>query len=64
MTHPEKAGGRKQFFCQKKNQKTFANRASLYPGGPQPKESKAFCFFFSKNKVFLPFLAAGLRHVG
>jgi two-component system cell cycle sensor histidine kinase/response regulator CckA len=37
-------GGRKQFFFEKKNQKTFISRA------------KVFCFFFSKKNHFLPFL--------
>jgi xanthine dehydrogenase iron-sulfur cluster and FAD-binding subunit A len=45
---------RKQFFFEKKNQKTFANLASVHPERPQPKQSKVFCFFFSKKKAFLP----------
>jgi len=47
------------FFFEKKNQKTFA----LAPSPPDacrlklrvPKRAKVFCFFFSKNKFFLPF---------
>jgi len=36
---------RKQFFFEKKNQKTFIIKAKLI---------KVFCFFFSKKKYFLP----------
>jgi len=41
------------FFFEKKNQKTFASLGSLYPERPKPKQSKVFCFFFSKKKNFL-----------
>jgi hypothetical protein len=42
--------GRKQFFFEKKNQKTFAYwaRACGHSEGV-----KVFCFFFSKKKTFL-----------
>jgi hypothetical protein len=43
------------FFFEKKNQKTFANWASFYPDRAQQKQSKVFCFFFSKkNALLLP----------
>jgi hypothetical protein len=45
--------GRKQFSFEKKNQKTSTNQGSLNPERPQPKQSKIFCFFFSKKKSFL-----------
>jgi homoserine O-acetyltransferase len=48
------ARGRKHFFFEKKKQKTFASLGSLQPEKPQPKQSKVFCFFFSKKKAFLP----------
>jgi hypothetical protein len=44
---------RKQFFFAKKHQKTFTGLASLYPDRPQLKQSKVFCFFFSKKKALL-----------
>jgi hypothetical protein len=46
--------GRKQFFFEKKNQKTSPNQGSLYPERPQPKQSKDFCCFFLTEKSFLP----------
>jgi hypothetical protein len=45
--------GRKQFFFEKKNQKTFTSLGSLYPERPKPKGAKVFCFFFSKKKTLL-----------
>ncbi len=47
---------RKQFFFEKKSQKTLVELASLYSERPQPKQSKVFCSFFAKKKSFLPFL--------
>jgi hypothetical protein len=41
------------FFFEKKNQKTSASLRRAYPERPQPKQSKVFCFFFSKKKTFL-----------
>jgi len=41
------------FFFEKKNQKTFTSLRPLSPERPQPKQSKVFCFFFSKKKSFL-----------
>jgi hypothetical protein len=52
-----KARGRKQVFFEKKNQKTFANWTSVFAERPQPKQSKVFCFFFSRTKSSLPFLS-------
>jgi len=49
--HPgQSVEGRKQFFFEKKNQKTFAYWAR--PCG-QSEGVKVFCFFFSKKKTFL-----------
>ncbi len=48
-----KTGGRKKFFFEKKNQKTFTNCSSLYPERPKPDVAKVFCLFFSKKKSFL-----------
>jgi len=42
--------GRKQFFFEKKNQKTFDYWARACG---QSEEVKVFCFFFSKKKTFL-----------
>jgi hypothetical protein len=42
--------GRKQFFFEKKNQKTFAYWARAWG---QSEGVKVFCFFFSKKKTFL-----------
>jgi hypothetical protein len=42
--------GRKQFFFEKKNQKTFAYWAHACG---QSEGVKVFCFFFSKKKTFL-----------
>jgi hypothetical protein len=39
----------KQFFFEKKNQKTFTHLASIYPERPQPKEQKFFASFFKKE---------------
>jgi hypothetical protein len=42
--------GRKQFFFEKKNQKTFALGDALHPRGPrQPTEQKFFGSFFQKR---------------
>jgi hypothetical protein len=42
---------RNPFFFEKKNQKTSISLGSLYPERPQPKESKVFCFFFSRKEA-------------
>jgi hypothetical protein len=42
----------KDFFFEKKKQKTFANRNSLYPDGPQPNVEKFFASFFQKRSPF------------
>jgi hypothetical protein len=41
----------KQFFFEKKNQKTFATLAYA-AGGGRDSDPKVFCFFFSKKKTF------------
>jgi hypothetical protein len=46
-------GEASMFFFEKKNQKTFTHQVSLYPERLQPKQSKVFCFLFSKKKAFL-----------
>jgi hypothetical protein len=52
-SRPEAGEARKQFFFEKKNQKTFTLwRARCDWRGPQG--IKVFCFFFSKKKSFLP----------
>jgi hypothetical protein len=56
--------GSKGFFFEKKKQKTFANQGSLYPGRPQPKQSKVFCFLFSKKKFFLTLVELRARQEG
>jgi hypothetical protein len=43
---------RKQFFFEKKNQKTFIHWAELYDWRAR-QVVKVFCFFFSKKKSFL-----------
>jgi hypothetical protein len=49
---PAAQGNRvKQFFFEKKNQKTFAICARASGQGA---EVKVFCFFFSKKKAFFP----------
>jgi hypothetical protein len=51
-----KAKGRKVFFFEKKNQKTFIyevpNESNDFPCG-RGQFAKVFCFFFSKKKCFL-----------
>jgi hypothetical protein len=43
--------GRKQFFFEKKNQKTFVDMA--YAAGENPDHDiKVFCFFSSEKKTF------------
>jgi hypothetical protein len=49
--------GRKQFFFEKKNQKTFIRWSELYDWRAR-KSPKVFCFFFSKKKSFLPLALA------
>jgi hypothetical protein len=44
----------KDFFFEKKKQKTFASLGSLYPRKAEAKRIKVFCFFFSKKKCFPP----------
>ncbi len=48
------------FFFEKKTQKTFKSLGSLSPERAKPKESKVFCFFFSKKKSFLSSASVGL----
>jgi hypothetical protein len=48
-----KARPRKQYFFEKKNQKTFARlRGALLKPPIDSTQSKVFCFFFSKKKYF------------
>jgi len=42
----------KQFFFEKKNQKTFASLAHA-AGENRDSETKVFCFFSSEKKAFL-----------
>ena len=45
---------RKQFFFEKKNQKTFTRfEYSSWLAVASTKQTKVFCFFFSKKKYFL-----------
>jgi len=48
---------KKEFFFEKKNQKTFVHLyrivATIRPSFTY-EQTKAFCFFFSKKKTFLP----------
>jgi hypothetical protein len=44
-----KAIGRKPFFFEKKNQKTFAKLGRAYPDRPKPKSSNVFASFFKKE---------------
>jgi hypothetical protein len=46
-------GGKKAFFFEKRNQKTFATKSHALRKRA-PKRIKVFCFFFSKKKRFLP----------
>jgi mxaA protein len=48
----------KQFFFEKKNQKTFALVGAYARYSRVNPTRKVFCFFFSKKKYFLPCLAA------
>jgi len=41
------------FFFEKKNQKTFISW-NVFFRDAFPRNSKVFCFFFSKKKAFLP----------
>jgi hypothetical protein len=50
------------FFFEKKNQKTFANLASLHPGKPKPEQSKVFWFFFSKKNRFSSLKAEAAKY--
>jgi hypothetical protein len=53
---------RKQFFFEKKNQKTFTFVSRVFLQH-HPKDTKVFCFFFSKKKRFASALAIGeARH--
>ena len=45
----------KQFFFEKKNQKTFDSAVANLSGQSATARLKAFCFFFSKKKAFLAF---------
>ncbi len=42
-----RAKARKQFFFEKKNQKTFASAVARSPEKTATADAKAFCFFFS-----------------
>jgi hypothetical protein len=44
----------KDFFFEKKKQKTFAPWAGLLAEGPQPKGQKFFGSFFQKRTCVLP----------
>jgi hypothetical protein len=50
----------KQFFFEKKNQKTFAHKHACCHVDLAAKEPKVFCFFFSKKKFFLTFPSISL----
>jgi hypothetical protein len=43
-------GRTKQFFFEKKNQKTFVRLGGAYPAKPKPKQTRVFCFFFFKKE--------------
>jgi hypothetical protein len=45
--------GRKDFFFEKKKQKTFALLGRAHLEKPKPKHPKVFWFFFSKKNCFL-----------
>jgi hypothetical protein len=45
------------FFFEKKNQKTFAQRAAEVQATPSPKEQKFFASFFQKRRTFLYLIA-------
>jgi hypothetical protein len=49
------SGFRKNFFFEKKKQKTFDDFGCGLSGESEPRLVKVFCFFFSKNKSFLAF---------
>jgi hypothetical protein len=51
-----RTSSQKEFFFEKKNQKTFASLRTWTNSkrAARAKEQKFFCFFFSKNKSFLP----------
>jgi hypothetical protein len=44
---------REDFFSEEKKQKTFTSLSRFCPAA-RSKETKVFCFFFSKKKCFLP----------
>jgi hypothetical protein len=48
---------RKQFFFEKKNQKTFVSQGCA-AGENRDSEIKVFCFFSSEKKAFLPYLVS------
>jgi hypothetical protein len=48
-----KASGRKVFFFEKKQQKTFGRFGFGLAGKAQPRLAKVFWFFFSKKSGFL-----------
>jgi hypothetical protein len=52
VEHQATARERKQFFFEKKSQKTSAKLPLLYPERPEPGESSVSCFFFSRNQSF------------
>jgi hypothetical protein len=45
--------GRKDFFFEKKKQKTFVCLAVVSPGDGEPRLAKVFWFCFSKKNCFL-----------
>ncbi len=47
-----KASGRKRFFFEKKNQKTFTNRSTLYPETPKQEKPEFFCGLASSAANF------------
>jgi hypothetical protein len=50
------AQGRKSFFFEKNNQKTFTFEGLVRQTGRRVSQrKKVFCFFFSKKKYFLTF---------
>jgi hypothetical protein len=54
-------GGRKQFFFEKKNQKTFSRFGARCRSGRVNQRAKVFWFFFSKKNCFLAVPALRVR---
>jgi mono/diheme cytochrome c family protein len=59
-----KEGQRKQFFFEKKNQKTFTRLEAFARYRRVSQQTKVLCFFFSKKKYFLPWVlfSIGFAH--